>query len=613
METLATSPLAEGAVSGPFTVPALHAAYAAGLSPEAVIDEALRRLDAADDDGIFLHVESRAALMAAVASLGPFDPAAKPLWGIPFAVKDNIDVGDRTTTAACPAYAYRAERDAFCVAALRAAGAILIGKTNLDQFATGLVGVRTPFPAPRNAVDPALAPGGSSSGSAVAVSRGIVAFALGTDTAGSGRVPAAYNNIVGLKPTLGAISSTGVVPACRSLDTVSVLALTVDDAYRAYRVAARPDPADAYSRNFATSPLSGPPPAFRIGIPDAASREFFGDADQERSFLDALRLVETLGGDLVEIDFAPFYETAQMLYEGPWVAERFVVLEEMLATQPEAVHPVTRAIIEKGRDMSAADLFRGIYRLKALERITASATASLDALCVPTVPTFYTVADIAADPVGTNARLGTYTNFVNLLDMCGIAVPTGPRADGRPGSITLLARADRDAAIAALAREIHALSAPTLGATGAPLPQAAALPFGPAEDEIELAVVGAHMSGMPLNGELTRLGARFLRAARTAPFYRLHALAGGPPFKPGLVRDGAGAAIDLETWAVPKRQFGAFMDGVKSPLGIGTLTLEGGEEVKGFLCEAAGLKGATEITAFGGWRSYMASVAARTA
>ncbi|MBB4302788.1 allophanate hydrolase [Rhodobium orientis] len=613
METLATSPHAEGAVTGPFTVPTLHAAYAAGLAPEAVVDEVLGRLKEADDDGIFLYVESRASLLAQASALGPFDPAAKPLWGIPFAVKDNIDVGGRTTTAACPAYAYTAERDAFCVAALRAAGAILIGKTNLDQFATGLVGLRTPFPAPRNAVDPSLAPGGSSSGSAVAVARGIVAFALGTDTAGSGRVPAAYNNIVGLKPTLGAISSTGVVPACRSLDTVSVLALTVDDAYLAYRAAARPDPEDAYSRSIATGPLSGPPPSFRIGVPDAASREFFGDADQERSFLEALRLVETLGGDLVELDFAPFYETAQMLYEGPWVAERFAVLEDMLAAQPEAVHPVTREIIEKGRDMSAADLFRAIYRLKALEKATASATASLDALCVPTIPTFYTVDEIAADPVGTNARLGTYTNFVNLLDMCGIAVPTPLRADGRPGSITLLARAGRDAAIAALAREIHARSGTTLGATGASLPQAAPLSSGPAADEIELAVVGAHMSGMPLNGELTRLGARFLRATRTAPFYRLHALAGGPPFKPGLVRDSDGAAVELETWAVPKSRFGAFMDGVKSPLGIGTLTLESGEEVKGFLCEAAGLKGAREITAFGGWRSYMAAMAAKTA
>ncbi|MFN3147367.1 MAG: allophanate hydrolase [Paracoccaceae bacterium] len=451
-----------------FDIGALHAAYAAGLSPAEVMAEALRRVEAAGDPGIFLHLRGAEALQAEAAALPPFDPVAMPLWGVPFAVKDNIDLGGAPTTAACPAYAYTPAEDAFVVAALRAAGAIPLGKTNLDQFATGLVGVRTPYPVPLNAIDPAIVPGGSSSGSAVAVARGIVSFALGTDTAGSGRVPAALNNIVGLKPTLGALSNTGVVPACRTLDTISVFALTVPDAWRAFAAAARYDPADAFARPVLAPPLAAPPPVLTIGVPDAATREFFGDDVQAASFEHALAGLEKGGARIVELDFTPFFQVAEMLYEGAWVAERLTVVEELMARDPDALHPVTRQIIGAGARLSAADAFRGIYRLADLKRAAEPAIAQVDLLCVPTIPTFYTVEDLAADPVGPNSRLGTYTNFVNLMDLCGIAVPCGPRGDGRPGSVTLLAPAGRDALAAAVAETLHRAASPAMGGTGHP-------------------------------------------------------------------------------------------------------------------------------------------------
>lgn len=590
-----------------FDIQSLHEAYRCGTSIEDVIETLLARVREIDDEGIFLHLDSRDSMLAQARAVGPFDPSARPLWGIPFAIKDNIDAAGLETTAACPAFAYLAEKDAKCVALLREAGAILVGKTNLDQFATGLVGLRTPFPAPRNAVDQTLAPGGSSSGSAVAVAHGLVSFALGTDTAGSGRVPAALNNIVGLKPTLGTISSTGLVPACRTLDTVSILALTVEDAFAAYQVVASRDEADPFSRDFPQNGLSPLPPSFRVGVPDTASIEFCGDELQGRSFAAALDDIASLGGEVVELDFAPFYEIARMLYDGAWVAERHAVVEDLLKTQPESVHPVTRTVVEKAVGMSATDAFRAIYRLQDLKRQVEPLLAPLDMLCVPTIPTFYRVEDVLADPIGTNAKLGTYTNFVNLLDLCAIAVPTASRDDGLPGSVTLLAPAGADARIAAVASQLHFRSKSLLGATRWPVPQPAKpKPFA-TKDEIELAVVGAHMSGLPLNAELTRLGARFLRTARTDACYRLYALSGGPPFRPGLIRDGGGSTIQLETWALPKTRLGELIESIPEPLGIGTLILESREQVKGFLCEPTGLDGAKDITEFGGWRSYIAS------
>ncbi|MCP5367987.1 MAG: allophanate hydrolase [Hyphomicrobiales bacterium] len=593
----------------PFDLASLHAAYAGGLDPAAVVDEAFRRVEAAADPGIFLCLVNRAAARAEAAALGPFDPVAKPLWGVPFAVKDNIDAAGLPTTAACPAFAYTPAADAFVVAALRRAGAILIGKTNLDQFATGLVGVRSPYPPPRHPLDPALVPGGSSSGSAVAVARGIVTFALGTDTAGSGRVPAGLNGIVGLKPTLGTVSNTGVVPACRTLDTVSIFALTVEDAYAAFHAAAAADGDDPYARAFPrpAAPAAAPP-RFRVGVPDPATRPFFGDADQEASFAATLDTLAAMGGQVQEIDFTPFFQVAELLYDGIWVAERYTVVEDILARDPGALHPVTRHIIEAAEKFSAADAFRGFYRLQDLRRRAAPLVAGVDLLCVPTVPTFFTLADLDADPMGPNARLGTYTNFVNLMDLCGLAVPVAPRRDGLPGGVTLLAPAGGDGRLAALGAALQRAAGGALGATDWVLPAAAAARPGADGGEIALAVVGAHMSGLPLNHQLTDLGGRFLYAARTAPGYRLFSLPGGPPHRPGLLRATGGTAIDLEVWALPAPRFGDFMRQVPKPLAIGTLTLEDGEDVKGFLCESWATDGALDITQLGGWRAHLQSL-----
>ena len=591
----------------PFDIARLHEAYAGGLSPVAVMEEVFARIAAAEDPAIFLHLRAVEGAVAEAAGLPPFDPVAYPLWGVPFAVKDNIDIAAVPTTAGCPAFAYVPGEDAFVVARLRAAGAVWIGKTNLDQFATGLVGVRSPYGVPRNALDSEIVPGGSSSGSAVSVARGIVSFALGTDTAGSGRVPAALNNIVGLKPSLGALSGTGMVPACRTLDTISIFGLTVADAWCAYRVACALDAADPWSRVMPAPALAAVPEGMRVGVPDAASIEFFGDAVQAASFAGELVALQAMGCRVVEVDFTPFYDVAKMLYEGAWVAERMAAVEPLFRAQPEAFHPVTAKIIGGADGLSAADAFRGIYRLAALKREAGAAMAGLDLLAVPTIPTLYTCADLEADPIGPNSRLGTYTNFVNLLDMCGIAVPTGPREDGRPGSVTLLARAGEDAKVAALAAAVQSHSGGRLGATGwsipaAPAPEARAMP-----GEMEVVLVGAHMTGLPLNGQITGLGGRFLERAETAPAYRLFRLPGPPPARPGMIRDEDGAAIAVEVWALPLAQVGAFLAMIPSPLGLGRVELADGRFGVGFLAEGAGVAGAEEITQLGGWRAFLAA------
>ncbi|MEP0962018.1 MAG: allophanate hydrolase [Roseobacter sp.] len=589
----------------PFTINALREAYTGGARPEDMIDEIFKRLEAVGDPNIFIHLRDRDDLVAEARALGAFDPSL-PLWGIPYAAKDNIDVAGIETTAGCPAYAYTPDQDAFVIAQLRAAGAIMIGKTNLDQFATGLVGIRTPYGAPLNAVDPAIVPGGSSGGSGVIVGHGIVSFSLGTDTAGSGRVPAALNNVVGLKPSLGAVSASGVVPACRTLDTVSIFALTVDDAYAAFAVARGYDVTDAYSKPMTHDALTAPAKPLRIGIPDAGSIAFLGDVAQQAAFERDVAALEARGAVIKPIDFEPLYAIARMLYEGAWVAERYTVIADLLKNNPEAVHPVTRQIVTHAESMSAADAFTGFYRLADLKRVAEPLLEGLDMLCVPTIPTFYSVADLEADPVTPNSNNGIYTNFVNLLDMCGIAVPTAPRSDGRPGSVTLLAGAGQDGSIAAIAREFEQDCPRKMGATSHPVPNPGPLPETPS-DTIKIAVCGAHMNGLPLNKQLTDLGAVFLRSAKTTPNYKFYALAGGPPARPGLVKttsSGSGA-IALEIWALPLTAFGAFMTGIPAPLGIGTIELSDGTTVKGFLCEPSGLDGASDITELGDWRLFL--------
>lgn len=594
----------------PFTIPSLHKAYREGVAPRDILAECHRRIAAVDDPGIFIHLIDQENCAAAAAALGTFDPVAKPLWGVPFVVKDNIDAAGIPTTAACPAYAYIPEKDAFVVRLLRQAGAILIGKTNLDQFATGLVGVRSPYQPPRNAIDAFIVPGGSSSGSAVSVSHGFVAFGLGTDTAGSGRVPAALNNIVGLKPTLGTLSATGVVPACRSLDTISVFALTVEDAYTAFEVANAFDAEDTFARRIPSKPIAALPTSLTIGVPSAASIKFMGDDIQRNSFQAAVGSLRTFGAQIKEFDFTPFYEIAQLLYDGSWVAERFTVIEDLLEDRPDDIHPVTRAIVGKATDFSAADAFRDQYKLAALKRNIEPILDSVDAICVPTIPTFYSVADLEADPVQPNTDLGTYTNFVNLIDMCGIAVPVAAREDGRPGSVTLLARAGLDGFIAGVASQVHQQAGVSLGATKHPVPEAAPPSQSTEDDEIELLVCGAHMSGLPLNHQLTDLGARLLRETRTSAQYTLFSLPGVTPPRPALVRAKRGRTIEVEIWALPISALGHFISNVPEPLGIGTVTLEDGSTVKGFICEAIGLKGAIDITHTGGWRNFLNSRAA---
>lgn len=592
------------------TIAALRAAYAAGLGPAEIVAGIHARLAEIDDPGIFVTLIPRAEAMAAAEALGPFDPA-RPLWGVPFAIKDNIDVAGLPTTAGCPAFEYTPTETAFAVQRLLDAGAILIGKTSLDQFATGLVGVRTAGPAPRNSIDAAYVPGGSSGGSAVAVGHGLVTFALGTDTAGSGRVPAGLNNIVGLKPTLKTISDHGVVPACRTLDTISVFAGTVADAEAAYRVMAAFNPADPWSRDIpAAARPSALPEGLRIGVPDAAGRLFGGDALSEEAFDAALEdLKDIVARPPIAIDMAPLFAAAELLYSGPWVAERYQAIRPVIENAPDALHPTTRKIIAAAANYSAADAFSGIYRLKELAWSAEKLWNVIDVLIVPTYPRPRTCADLEADPIGPNSELGTYTNFVNLLDLCAIATPSRWRADGFPSGLTLIAPKGRDGLISALGARIQAAAGIAVGASKTPVQ--ASPPCAPAAgpDEIEVVVVGAHLSGMALNHELTSRDARFLRAVETRPDYRLYALAGGPPFRPGLMRvaDGEGVAIKTEVWAMPAEAFGGFVAGIPAPLGIGTTRLADGATPKGFIVEAEGLKGATDISRFGGWRAYIAS------
>ncbi|MCY1144747.1 allophanate hydrolase [Actinoplanes sp. Pm04-4] len=488
-----------------------------------------------------------------------------PLAGLPFAVKDNIDVAGLPTTAGCPDFAYTPERNAPVVQRLVDAGAIVVGKTNLDQFATGLTGTRSPYGAPESVFGGGLISGGSSSGSAVAVADGTVVFALGTDTAGSGRVPAALNGIAGIKPTRGLLSTLGVVPACRSLDCVSVFARDVTTADRVTRVARGRVPEDPWSRE-GTRPLPAEP---RIGVPETL--DFFGDAGQEKAFA-------RVSGDTT-VDVGPLLEAGDLLYRGPWVAERLADLDEFLRARPESVLPVTRAVLETGYGFTAADAFRAQHRLQQLKHAADRMWEQIDVLVLPTVGTTFTHSEIAEDPIGRNLMLGRYTQFANLLDMAAVTVPNGFTADGRPASVTLFGPAFSDDALARLARSWAIY------------------------DTVTLAVAGLHLSGEPRNGELLERGATLAGAARTAPCYRLYHLPSGAP---GLVRTAGGESIEVELWQMPAGQVGGFLAGIAAPLSLGRVALDDGTEVTGFLCEAYAAAGAEDITASGGWRNHRA-------
>ena len=559
---------------------------------------ALARDAAHADTSIWITRLPDAAVMARAAVLEAEGPRGRPLWGVPFAVKDNIDVAGLPTTASCPGYAYTPATSAPAVQALLDAGALLLGKTNLDQFATGLVGTRSPYGVPRNVFDPARVPGGSSSGSAVAVAAGIVAFSLGTDTAGSGRVPAMFGNIVGLKPSLGSLSTRGVVPACRSIDTISVFAGDVDQALAVARVMAGFDDLDRYSRHPPWPHLrrAGLPAVPRIAAIDA-----HGLCEVPVAAAYA-RAAAQLGA--TQIDIAPFLAAARLLYDGPWVAERTAALRAQIAQRPDILHPVTRVILESGLGRSAADAFDAFHLVAATRRLAERLFAQFDALLLPTAPGTPSLAQVEADPVGENSRLGTFTNFVNICDLAGWAVPIGFGADGLPVGATLLGPAWSEGRLAPIADALHRAFADHAGATDTPLPPALATD-GVGPEETALFCVGAHMSGLPLNRQITERGGRFLRAVSTAPEYRLYAI--GP--RPAMLREAPGTAIPGEVWALPTAAIGALLAEVPPPLGFGTVALEDGPCL-GFLAEAVGLAGARDITGFGGWRGWLADGAA---
>lgn len=592
----------------------LRGAYAScALSPRMVVEEVYRRIDRVGRRPVWIELADREAVLARTGELESRGPEPTlPLYGIPFAVKDNIDVAGMPTTAGCPAFTYVPEHTAFVVRRLLDGGAIVIGKTNLDQFATGLVGVRSPYGACTSVFDAKYPSGGSSSGSAVAVGAGLVSFALGTDTAGSGRVPAAFNNIVGMKPSRGLLSTAGVVPACRSLDCVSLFALTAHDASEVFQVARAFDAGDPYSREIdPLRPVAWPASHFRFGIPAREHLQFFGNQDAAQAFDSAVSALLQLGGSPVEIEFAPFRQAADLLYSGPWVAERLAAIEPFLDQHEADMHPVVARIISGARRYSAADAYRAAYRLRELQRAAEAEWRKMDVLCLPTTGTMFTLAEIETEPVQRNTDLGYYTNFVNLLDLSAVAVPAGLTiAGGLPFGVSLIAPAFADEPLLRVADRLHRALNATTGAHLSPLDETSALSavYCP-EGFVAVSVVGAHLSGQPLNWQLTSRGGWLAKTTRTAPDYRLYALPGTTPPKPGLVRDQgyAGPGIEIEIWLLPTSQYGSFVAAIPPPLAIGTVTLADGGSVQCFLCEGHAIVGAREITHFGSWRNFIRS------
>lgn len=589
------------------TLESLHTAYRTGsLTPAMLVDDLLQKAAKADP-AIWIYLLGRDEIQPYLDLLEGHSPDTRPLYGIPFAIKDNIDLAGVPTTAACPAFAYTPETSSPVVQALINAGAIPLGKTNLDQFATGLVGTRSPYGIPENAISPGVIPGGSSSGSAVATALGLVTFALGTDTAGSGRVPAAFNNIIGFKPTRGVLSTSGVVPACRSLDCVSIFALTTDDAVRIFEITCHFDEADSMARPFQSGiPGWQPGMSFRFGVLPESQRHYFGEESANELYDQSISRLRSIGGLPIEMDFEPFLETARLLYGGPWVAERYVATSALLESQPEAFLPVTHGIISGGCKPSAADTFRAMYRLASLKRDSETLWQHVDVMLTPTAPRSYTLAEIEEEPVAYNTNLGTYTNYMNLLDLCGCAVPAGFLPNGRAWGVTLIAPAFHDLRLLSIAGFLHQAAEVSLGAMETPTPPPR--PAGQVSGWMPIAVCGAHMEGLPLNPALLACGARLHSRSHTAPCYKLYHLPGNgtvPP-RPGLIRTAeGGAAIALEVWDMPESALGAFFGNIKPPLGLGWVELEDGKFVCGFLCEPGAVSPGQEITRHRGWRAWL--------
>ncbi|MBD8806345.1 allophanate hydrolase [Pseudomonas syringae] len=585
----------------------VRAAYQSGAASPRQLILALQEKAAELNPGyhLFIHLLSPDELEPYLVALESRELKDLPLYGVPFAIKDNIDLAGIPTTAACPDYAYTPERSATIVEQLVALGAVPMGKTNLDQFATGLNGSRSPYGPCPNSVLKEYPSGGSSSGSSLAVALGVSSFSLGTDTAGSGRVPAALNNLVGTKASKGLISTAGVVPACRTQDCVSLFTATAREASQLLALVAKLDPRDEYSRrnpawNDATA--FGAPRPFRFGVPRAEDLEFFGCIQGPLLFSDAIDHLTALGGEAVTIDLSPFLEAASLLYDGPWVAERYSVAGQLMEENPAAVLPVIRAVLAKAPAVTGVETFRAHYRLQALKAICDKALEGLDCVVTPSIGRPVTSAELLAEPVLRNSELGYYTNFVNLLDYAAVAVPSTFMDNGLPWGVTLFGRAFTDQYLLSLADAFQRHTAlPLISGNTPPTPTTVAR-----NDMARLVVCGAHLDGLALNGQLKQRGARLLEATQSSPDYQLYALAGGPPFRPGMVRVAeGGVAIEVEVWELPSAELGSFLTGIPAPLGLGKVQLADGRWETGFICEPYGLEGARNISELGGWRAYL--------
>jgi len=586
----------------------LRAAYEAGTTTprQLILELHAKAAELNGEFNAFIHLLSVEELEPFLAALDDKTSAELPLYGIPFAIKDNIDLAGIPTTAACPAFAYTPETSATIVEQLIALGAIPLGKTNLDQFATGLNGTRSPYGECRNSVHPDYPSGGSSAGSSLAVALGLCTFALGTDTAGSGRVPAALNNLVGLKASKGLISTAGVVPACRTLDCVTFFTTTAAEASQLLALTARLDSRDEYSR---ANPLwndgsaFGQVKSFRFGVPKQL--EFLGCPESPSLFATTIEHLKAIGGEPVEVDLSPFLEAARLLYEGPWVAERYSVAGALIEQQPDAVLPVIKAVLEKAPGTTAVQLFQAQYRLQQLTAICDRIMAEVDCVLTPAYPRPVTLAELHAEPVKRNSDLGYYTNFMNMLDFAAVAVPAGFMANGLPWGVTLFGRVFTDQYLLSLADALqrrHGL--PLIGGNRivAPLPQQPAR-----NDRARVVVCGAHLDGLALNWQLTQRGGRLLEATRSSPDYKLYALAGGPPLRPGMLRvNEGGVSIAVEIWELSSSELGSFLTGIPAPLGLGKVQLEDGRWETGFICDGYGLAGAEDITGFGSWKAWLA-------
>ncbi|BCN93072.1 allophanate hydrolase [Thiomicrorhabdus immobilis] len=592
------------------TLSALHDQYASGeLTPRNLVQQLIQNAHGYADYNLFIHLLTPTELEPYLSQLDQSEPNSLPLWGIPFVIKDNIDLANIPTTAACKEFSYVPSESATVVQQLIDAGAIPIAKANMDQFATGLVGTRSPYGVCHNAFDFEMISGGSSSGSAVSLALNLCSFSLGTDTAGSGRVPAAFNNLVGLKPSKGLLSTHGVVPAVRSQDVVSVFALNAQDAYSVFDVAAKFDEKDAFSRseNRLTSPAWPSQPV--IGIPDRESLFFDGDSEAQKAFEHSVSTLKNLGYEIKSVPFQAWLDTAKLLYGGAWVAERYLAIQDFFETHENQMDPAVAKIIGGAKSLSAVDAYQGAYALQQAQRATQIIWENhgIDCFMTPTTPTIYSIEALQNDPIGLNSKLGTYTNFMNLLDYAAIAMPTGFRADTLPTGVTFFAPAGSDRQLMQLTDSLHKQFVENSGARFIDVPESNPAHFTN-QQSIALAVVGAHLVGFPLNSQLLERGAKLLKTTKTAPKYQFFELPGGPILKPGLVKqanENEGQSIEVEVWAMPKEHLGSFLALIPSPLGLGKVELEDGSQVVGFICEPYGIEGATDISATGGWRNWM--------